>query len=40
MKEYVRRVKATVEDSWLDPEEKMAMADEDGDGEGSREVAA
>jgi ubiquitin-conjugating enzyme E2 A len=25
MKEYVRRVKATVEESWLDPEEKMAM---------------
>jgi ubiquitin-conjugating enzyme E2 A len=22
MKEYVRRVKATVEESWLDPEEK------------------
>jgi ubiquitin-conjugating enzyme E2 A len=25
MKEYVRRVKATVEDSWLDPEEKAMM---------------
>ncbi|KIJ64281.1 hypothetical protein HYDPIDRAFT_175636 [Hydnomerulius pinastri MD-312] len=25
MKEYVRRVKATVEDSWLDPEEKQKM---------------
>ncbi|RDB27074.1 Ubiquitin-conjugating enzyme E2 2 [Hypsizygus marmoreus] len=24
MKEYVRRVKATVEESWLDPEEKVA----------------
>ena len=29
MKEYVRRVKATVEDSWLDPheEEEVAKAD-------------
>lgn len=25
MKEYVRRVKATVEESWLDPEEKAEM---------------
>ncbi|KAG9310862.1 ubiquitin-conjugating enzyme/RWD-like protein [Chiua virens] len=25
MKEYVRRVKATVEDSWLDPEERQNM---------------
>ena len=25
MKEYVRRVRATVEDSWLDPEEQAAM---------------
>jgi ubiquitin-conjugating enzyme E2 A len=25
MKEYIRRVKATVEESWLDPEEKEAM---------------
>lgn len=25
MKEYVRRVKATVEDSWLDPEERQKM---------------
>ena len=23
MKEYVRRVKATVEESWLDPDEKI-----------------
>jgi ubiquitin-conjugating enzyme E2 A len=29
MKEYVRRVKDTVEESWLDPEEKMAMDAED-----------
>ncbi|KAH7882697.1 ubiquitin-conjugating enzyme/RWD-like protein [Phlebopus sp. FC_14] len=26
MKEYVRRVKKAVEDSWLDPEEKQRMA--------------
>ena len=25
MKEYVRRVRATVEESWLDPEEQVAM---------------
>jgi ubiquitin-conjugating enzyme E2 A len=25
MKEYVRRVKATVEESWLDPDEKEQM---------------
>ena len=30
MKEYVRRVKLTVEESWLDPEEMV-----DGEGEGS-----
>jgi ubiquitin-conjugating enzyme E2 A len=29
MKEYIRRVKDTVEESWLDPEEKMAMDEED-----------
>lgn len=28
MKEYVRRVRATVEESWLDPEEQMAMEQE------------
>ena len=28
MKEYVRRVRATVEESWLDPEEQAAMAQE------------
>src|SRR3984957_13646807 len=27
MKEYVRRVKATVEESWLDPEEKVHTED-------------
>ena len=26
MKEYVRRVKATVEESWLDPNEEVAVA--------------
>ncbi|KAI6022957.1 ubiquitin-conjugating enzyme [Pisolithus microcarpus] len=31
MKEYIRRVKATVEDSWLDPEEQQSMG-VDGDG--------
>jgi ubiquitin-conjugating enzyme E2 A len=31
MKEYVRRVKDTVEESWLDPEEKMAMEAEDAE---------
>jgi ubiquitin-conjugating enzyme E2 A len=25
MKEYVRRVKATVEESWLDPDEKINL---------------
>jgi ubiquitin-conjugating enzyme E2 A len=29
MKEYVRRVKETVEESWLDPEEKERMDEED-----------
>ena len=33
MKEYVRRVKATVEDSWLDPEERQKVQ-VDGEGEG------
>ena len=32
MKEYVRRVKGIVEESWLDPEEKEGMQ-VDGDGE-------
>ena len=30
MKEYVRRVKVTVEESWLDPEEVAAMGNESG----------
>ena len=30
MKEYVRRVKLTVEESWLDPEEKAALGEEQG----------
>ena len=30
MKEYVRRVKATVEESWLDPEEVAALSDDSG----------
>ena len=34
MKEYVRRVRATVEESWLDPEEHEKMK-EDGEGDGS-----
>ena len=29
MKEYVRRVKATVEDSWLDPQEHEEVAKAD-----------
>lgn len=29
MKEYVRRVKATVEESWLDPDEKVDLEDKD-----------
>ena len=28
MKEYIRRVKATVEESWLDPEEKELIEEE------------
>jgi ubiquitin-conjugating enzyme E2 A len=32
MKEYVRRVKGTVEESWLDPEEKAEMEREDAQG--------
>ncbi|KAF8727566.1 hypothetical protein AX14_007274 [Amanita brunnescens Koide BX004] len=39
MKEYVRRVKATVEESWLDPEEKVA-AGEDGGGAEEADGAA
>ena len=39
MKEYVRRVKATVEESWLDPEEKAGAGEEGGGGE-EAEVAA
>jgi ubiquitin-conjugating enzyme E2 A len=31
MKEYVRRVRATVEDSWLEDDEKEAAGDEVGD---------
>ena len=33
MKEYIRRVKATVEESWLDPEEKDAMEEVEEDGQ-------
>jgi ubiquitin-conjugating enzyme E2 A len=29
MKEYVRRVRATVEESWLDPEEKDKMNEDE-----------
>ena len=32
MKEYVRRVKATVEDSWLDPEERQKMPVDEEEG--------
>lgn len=32
MKEYVRRVKATVEESWLDPDEKEDMEVDQGSG--------
>ncbi|KAG6377834.1 ubiquitin-conjugating enzyme/RWD-like protein [Boletus reticuloceps] len=35
MKEYVRRVKATVEDSWLDPEERQKMQVDEEDGSGA-----
>lgn len=39
MKEYVRRVKATVEESWLDPEEKAELeGKEGGEGEGESEA--
>lgn len=31
MKEYVRRVRATVEDSWLEDDEKAAVGEETGD---------
>ena len=31
MKEYVRRVRATVEDSWLEDDEKAAVGEEAGD---------
>ena len=31
MKEYVRRVRATVEESWLDPEEQAAMKQDSAD---------
>ena len=37
MKEYVRRVKATVEESWLDPEEVAALGEE-GDAGGAETV--
>jgi ubiquitin-conjugating enzyme E2 A len=33
MKEYVRRVKATVEESWLDPEEKAMIMEEGEEGQ-------
>ena len=36
MKEYVRRVKVTVEESWLDPEE---MTEQEGTMEGGENVA-
>ena len=29
LKEYVRRVKATVEESWMDPDDDEEMEDED-----------
>jgi ubiquitin-conjugating enzyme E2 A len=32
MKEYVRRVKATVEESWLDPDDKLEDVEEEQDG--------
>jgi ubiquitin-conjugating enzyme E2 A len=32
MKEYVRRVKATVEESWLDPEDNDAMEEVEEEG--------
>ena len=36
MKEYVRRVRATVEESWLDPEEQAAMAQEGAEDAGGQ----
>lgn len=39
MKEYVRRVKATVEDSWLDPEEREEIEQEERAEEHARSVA-
>jgi ubiquitin-conjugating enzyme E2 A len=36
MKEYVRRVKATVEESWLDPEDKVDLDDSQSAGTGSQ----
>lgn len=38
MKEYVRRVKATVEESWLDPEEREMMEQEDAAEEAEAEA--
>lgn len=35
MKEYVRRVKATVEESWLDPEEIAALGESSGGSSGT-----
>jgi ubiquitin-conjugating enzyme E2 A len=32
MKEYIRRVKATVEESWLDPEERVVLQEGEGAG--------
>lgn len=40
MKEYVRRVKATVEDSWLDPGETVDEEDEDEEEDGDETAAA
>ena len=42
MKEYVRRVKATVEESWLDPEETVTVGSSSGSGgaEGEEGAAA
>ena len=37
MKEYIRRVKATVEESWLAPEDKDAMEDVEEDCEDAQQ---
>ena len=36
MKEYVRRVKATVEESWLDPEDKVDLEEAQSAGAGTQ----